>query len=133
MKPHRAVRRPSQIAHFRVDFAGVSVPLHSISRLHDLLDGEADPELRMAVTLRRAVTDDRTLYDWYRDTTLGKKTIVPVTIELLDGADGDVVNRFGLENARPVRWSGPLFDAQQSAVAMEEVEVRYDAVRWLDL
>jgi len=132
LKPGGAVERPSQIAHFRVEIGDRPVPLHAVSHLHDLLDGEADSDLRMSVVFQRAVSNDRTLYDWYRETKLGKQTLAPVTIELLDGADGAVVNRFALKNARPVRWSGPMLNALQSAVAMEEVEVRYEAVVWLE-
>lgn len=125
------LRRPTQVAHFRVRIGEREVALRAVSTLHDLIAGESDPELRMTITLERAVSADRFLYDWYRDTTLGKNTAAPVTIMLLDSADGEVVNRFGLENAQPVRWSGPCFDAEASAIAMEQVEVRYDAIRWL--
>ncbi len=125
-------KRPSQVAHFRVKIGEVEVGIHSVSELHDLAPGEADPQLRMSLTLRRAIGQDRCLFDWYRDSTLGKKTSAPVSIMLLDGADGEIVNHFGLKNAQPVRWSGPGLNAQASAVAMEEVEVRYDAVLWLE-
>jgi len=125
-------RWPSQVAHFRIKIGDHELAIHSVSTLHDLIADQADPALRMTITLRRAVGADRFLFNWYRATTLGKNTIAPLTIMLLDSADGDVVNRFGLENAQPVRWSGPFLDAEASAVAMEEVEVRYDAVHWLE-
>ncbi|MFK7887572.1 MAG: phage tail protein [Gammaproteobacteria bacterium] len=124
--------RPSQVAHFRVQIGDKELAIHSVSTLHDLIASEADPALRMTITLRRAVGADRFLFRWYRDTTLGKNTATPLTIMLLDGADGEIVNRFGLENAQPVRWSGPFLDAQADAIAMEEIEVRYDAVHWLE-
>lgn len=131
-KPSPSSTRPSEVAHFRVKVGQHELSLQSVSALHDLIASEADPELRMTITLRRAVGDDRFLFDWYRDTTVGKNTAAPVTIMILDRPDGEVVNRFGLENAQPVRWTGPYLDAQASAVAMEEVEVRYDAVHWLE-
>jgi phage tail-like protein len=120
------------VAHFRVRIGERDVPIQSMTALHDLIASEADPDLRMTITLRRAVGGDRFLFNWYRDTALGKNTAAPVTIMLLNRPDGEVVNRFGLENAQPVRWTGPALDAQASAVAMEEVEVRYDAVHWLE-
>jgi phage tail-like protein len=118
------------IAHFRVKVGDIEIGVQSVSRLHDLIDGEADPDVRMSVTLRRAATQDKRLFAWYRDTRQGKDTARNVTIVQLDGPDGTPYNVWRLEQARPVRWSGPHFDALANEIAMEEVELRYKSISW---
>lgn len=101
-----------------------------MSPLHDLIEGEADPDARQSVTLRRATTQDRRFFDWYRDAAKRKNRERSVSIIQLDDADGKAVNIWRLEHARPVRWTGPGFDALSSEIAMEELEVSYKSIAW---
>lgn len=102
----------------------------SVSALHELVDGEADPALRQRVVLRRAVGTDRSWHEWYHAALADKACERTVTVAQLDRPDGRAVNVWRLIDARPVRWTGPYFDALGSDFAMEELEVRYASIRW---
>lgn len=74
------------------------------------------------LVLRRGMTDPE-LYNWYRDVILGKIDVKNINILLLDSAkQPNEVRRWGFEKAFPVKWSGPEFKADSSAVAIEAVE-----------
>jgi phage tail-like protein len=55
-----------------------------------------------------------------------------VTIHQLDAAGGAIVNSWRLEGAWPRRWSGPSFDARGNDVAMEEIELCFADLVWLE-
>lgn len=128
----RATRRkltpPLPKAHFRVFLGDKEVGVESVSPLHWLAGGPGDPELRQTVVLRRAAGPDRALYDWRTSAAGGGPS--QVTIVQLVEAGGEPVNIWRLEGARPVRWSGPDFDARSSGLAFEELEIRYESIAW---
>jgi len=119
-------------AHFNVLINDRRVSLQAVSALHDIIPGEADPDIRQTVTLRRAVTTDKMLYWWYRDTRLGKDTAQTVTLIQLDSPDGKPVNAWKLHAAIPVRWTGPSFHALRNELAFESLELRYESISWMD-
>ena len=81
-----------------------------------------------SIVLRRALAARATeLFDWRR-----KGDARAVTIEQLDGAGGGVVNAWRLVNARPLKWTGPAFNAATNDVAIEELELVYDELVWLE-
>jgi phage tail-like protein len=84
-----------------------------------------------AVVLRRALTQSTELYDWRRKIVAGKRDRRAVTIQQLASAGGEVVNAWRLEGAWPRKWSGPSFNAAGNDVAMEEIELCFDDVVWL--
>jgi phage tail-like protein len=112
-------------SHFRVLIAREELGFSDVSRLTSET-GAAD-----VVVLRRALTQSTELYEWRRRVAGGEDDRRDVTIEMLDGAGGAVVNSWRLVGARPQRWSGPSFDASGVAVAMEELELAYDDLVWL--
>lgn len=79
------------------------------------------------VTLRRGLTDSTELWDWVRDTIHGRIVRKQVRIILLNdqGSEGW---GWELRGALPVNWSGPDFQADQGAVAMEELELSHHGV-----
>jgi phage tail-like protein len=81
--------------------------------------------------LRRALTTSHELFDWRRRIVDGKDDRREVTIRQLSAPGGEVVNAWQLVGARPVRWSGPAFDAMAGDVAIEEVELAFDDLVWL--
>lgn len=82
----------------------------------------------LSLMLRRALAAGATeLFDWRR-----KGDARAVTIEQLDAAGGRVVNAWRLENARPLKWTGPALNAASNDVAMEELELVYDELVWLE-
>jgi phage tail-like protein len=98
------------------------------------LSSEADPESGEQfahVVLRRALTDDTTLFDWRRAIVDGKRDRRSVTIHQLDGAGGRIANSWRLVRAWPCRWSGPALNALESGIAFEEVELAFDDLVWL--
>lgn len=125
-------KRPILSAHFQVTVGDHKVSLTSVTTLHDVLKDVHDIEERRTVVFRRALSQDRFLYRWYRDTRLGKDTTAAVIVELLQSAGGEAVNRWVLEKARPIRWSGPQLDALANELAMEELQVQYESITWLD-
>jgi phage tail-like protein len=60
-------------------------------------------------------------------------TVHNITIHLLDPAGGGVFSSWRLEGAWPCRWSGPALNALGSDVAMEELEIAYDDLVWLEV
>lgn len=84
------------------------------------------------VVLRRALSSSRELYEWRRRIVDGKRDRRTVTISQLDAAGGEVVNSWRLVGAWPRRWSGPAFDAAQTGLAYEELELAFDDLVWLE-
>jgi phage tail-like protein len=54
-----------------------------------------------------------------------------VTIHQLDGPGEPIANSWRLVRAWPCRWSGPAFNALESAVAYEELELAFDDLVWV--
>jgi phage tail-like protein len=77
------------------------------------------------VVLRRALTRSSELYDWRRS-----EDRRDVTIQQLDWAGERIVNSWTLVGARPVRWSGPAFNALETGIAYEELELAFDDLIW---
>ena len=122
-------------SHFRVLIGKRELAFSEISRLSSETDPTRAPDESAhrleTVVLRRALTASTDLYDWRRAIIDGKQDVRPVTIQQLASAGGAVVNAWLLENAWPCRWSGPAFNAMGSDVAIEELELSFDALVWL--
>ena len=82
------------------------------------------------VVLRRALTRSTELYDWRRRIVDGTDDRRAVTIHQLDRPGGEIVNSWRLVRAWPCRWSGPAFNALESGVAYEELELVFDELEW---
>ena len=123
-------------SHFRVligkrelGFAEVG-PLSSGT---DLALPPAEAEHRFeTIVLRRALSQSTELYDWRRNILRGKADRREVTIHQLAAAGGEIVNSWRLEGAWPCRWTGPSFNATATDVAIEELELAYDELVWLE-
>jgi hypothetical protein len=108
-------------AHFRVLIGRREVGFAEVGPL--VSDGEPP-----GLVLRRALAAQATeLFDWQR-----KGDARTVTIEQLDTAGGTAVNAWRLVNARPLKWTGPSLNAASNDVAMEELELAYDELVWLE-
>jgi phage tail-like protein len=82
------------------------------------------------VVLRRALTRSTELYDWRRRIADGADDRRSVRIEQLETPGGPTANSWTLVDAWPCRWSGPAFDAQSSAIAVEELELAFADLVW---
>ncbi len=83
------------------------------------------------VTLKRGVTKDLTLFNWIRNVGDGVSDRRTVDIILLDEGRQEVV-RWKLENAWPVKWSGPALNAKGDEVAIESLELAYEGITMVE-
>lgn len=109
---------PLGTASFRVLIAGAE---HGFSEVGPLSSGAE----AATVVLRRALTHSAELFEWHR-----RGDPRDVTIEQLGVPGGEVLNSWTLVGARPVRWTGPTFDAVGGGLASEELELAFDDLRW---
>jgi T4-like virus tail tube protein gp19 len=123
-------------SHFRVLIGRDEIGCCEIGRLTSETDLTVPPEERRhgfeTVVLRRALTGQRELYDWRRRIVEGAKDRRSVTIHQLEAPAGRVVNSWRLVRAWPCRWSGPAFNALESGIAYEELELAFDDLVWLE-
>lgn len=92
---------------------------------------ESRPHRFETVVLRRSLTASTELYDWRRRIVEGTDDRRTVTIQQLDSL-GAIVNAWRLEGAWPCRWSGPAFNALANDIAIEELELAFDGLAWLE-
>jgi phage tail-like protein len=123
-------------SHFRVRIGRREIGFCQVGRLTsetDLTEPSAQPRHRLeTIVLRRALTRSRELYDWRRRIVEGVEDRRPVTISQLDAPAGEIVNSWRLVGAWPCRWSGPAFDAAETGLAYEELELAFDDLVWLE-
>jgi hypothetical protein len=121
-------------SHFRVLIGRRELGFAEVGRVSSATDLTLPPDQRRhrfeAVVLRRALTPSTELYEWRRAIVSGKDDRRMVTIHQLDGPGGKIVNTWRLVRAWPSRWSGPAFNALESGVAYEELELAFDDVVW---
>jgi len=134
---------------FRVEIDGVEVGLCAVSA-PKLIAGpfselDFDPQTGVqgfhgldagareawpTITLRRGVTQSSLFYEWKQSQYGGKPLVRDLIIRQLDWPGRRVVNSWSIEGCWAKRWSGPGFDALQSTVAEEELELYYQNVVW---
>lgn len=133
--PDRELEPLLGTSHFRVLIGREELGFAEVTRLASVTDLEVPPEERRnrfeTVVLRRALSRDTSLYDWRRSIVEGKRDRRQVTIHQLDGPGGRIANSWRLVRAWPCRWSGPAFDAQESGIALEELELAFDDLVWV--
>ena len=79
------------------------------------------------VTLKWGSTGEQGLWDWYREIITSpmpgsKKRAVSI---IQFDASHQEVRRWNLEGAFPVKWTGPNFNAAQSQVSIDTLELAY--------
>jgi T4-like virus tail tube protein gp19 len=121
-------------SHFRVLIGRRELGFSEVGPVTSATDLALPPDQRghrfETVLLRRALTASTELYEWRRAIVDGKDDRRTVTIHQLDGPGGKIVNSWRLVRAWPSRWSGPAFNALESGVALEELELSFDDVVW---
>jgi phage tail-like protein len=80
------------------------------------------------LVLKHGLTDYVGLWDWVWATAQGVVQRDRIDVYLQD-APGNRVWGWSFVEAYPVKWTGPEFDAAQSAVALEAVEFAHNGVR----
>src|SRR5215213_7647100 len=117
-------------SHFRVLIGRDELGFAEVSPLSSAVDPESG-ERFAHVVLRRALSRDRTLFDWRRAVVEGKRDRRTVTIQQLESAGGRIANAWRLVRAWPCRWSGPALNALESGIAFEEIELAFDDLVWV--
>lgn len=79
------------------------------------------------ITLKRGLTADLALWNWMNSGLKGNVQRAAIVITLLDQADNPRI-RWNLTNAWPCRWTGPVLVAGSSEVAIETLEIAYEAL-----
>jgi phage tail-like protein len=77
--------------------------------------------------LKRGITTDLSLYQWFRAVSLGELQRRNALIVLLDASREDV-RRWLLRDAWPVRYQGPTLQASANEVAIETLELACEDV-----
>ena len=81
------------------------------------------------ITLKRGITTNRDLWNWFRDITNGVVDRRNLAVVLLDSQRQPVV-RWNLTNAWPAKWEGPLLKGKGSDVAIETLELAHEGLDW---
>ncbi len=129
---HQQSGFPALVSHFHVHIGQHVLSLAYVSEICDAIEQKNTQAPPLTVVLRRAITQDKFLFNWFRDTRLGKDTSANVTLIQLSAPRGDEINRWLLIDARPLRWIGPLFDALGNELSMESLEISYKRIEWAD-
>ncbi len=79
------------------------------------------------ITLKRGITQDGSLWNWFKSGLTGNVTRADLTITLLDQAEYPVI-LWKVHNAWPCRWVGPLLAAKCSDVAIETLEICHEGL-----
>lgn len=84
------------------------------------------------LTLRRGMTDSSELWQWVSESLYGTADRRNGRIVLLDST-GQEVKGWEFLSGYPVRWEGPELSAEDSAVAIESLEIAHEGFRRLDI
>lgn len=79
------------------------------------------------LTLKRGMTKSNELYKWFADVASGKVDRKNVSLVIYD-VKGEPLATWNFNNAYPVKWSGPQFQAAGNAAAIETLELAHDAM-----
>jgi phage tail-like protein len=77
------------------------------------------------ITLKRGITQDRSLWDWRKSVIDGATRRLNGAIVLLDEGRQEVA-RWTFRNAWPCKWEGPALNAKSSEVAIETLELAHE-------
>lgn len=80
-----------------------------------------------AITLRRGVGLNNDLWEWHNGFVLGRGKRRDGLIILQD-EDHKAVRSWRIRRALPIKYSGPSLNANQSAVAIEELQIAHEGL-----
>ena len=80
------------------------------------------------LTLKRGMTCSNDFLNWQMQIASGDIKRRNVSVAVF-AASGEELVRWNFDNAYPVKWSGPAFDASGSAVAVETLELAHDGMK----
>lgn len=77
------------------------------------------------ITLKRGITDSKTLWEWRQTVISGKTVRKNLSIILFNEAQEEKL-RWNLREAWPSKWTGPSFNATSNEVAIETLEIVHE-------
>jgi phage tail-like protein len=77
--------------------------------------------------LKKGLTDSTELWSWYTDVLRGKIERKQVDVVLMNNA-GEESRRWKVQNAYPVKWTGPDLKGAASEVAVETFELAHEGL-----
>lgn len=80
------------------------------------------------ITLKWGITDSDELWRWRQTVVDGRAERKNGSIILLDEAGNEKV-RWNFLNAWPAKWTGPTFNATETAVAVETLELAHEELK----
>jgi phage tail-like protein len=80
------------------------------------------------LTLKRGITASNEFFKWSANVARGRIAKKHVSVVMYD-PDGSVAMRWDFENAYPIKWSGPQFKADDTAIAVESVELAHEGMK----
>jgi phage tail-like protein len=83
------------------------------------------------ITLKRGITDNDELWNWYQDVVNGdieRKNGAIVLMDLTDKIEGSDIKYWAFEGAYPVKWTGPDLKADSNVVAFETIELVHHGI-----
>ena len=79
------------------------------------------------ISLKRGVTDDAELYQWWKSVMDGNVQRRNLSILLLDDTGVEKL-RWNVVQAWPTKWTGPTFNATAHEVAIEGLDIVHEGV-----
>jgi len=74
------------------------------------------------IVLKKGITDNTELYDWYVKTSEGTIEGRNMGITLFDHKENEV-KRWNFKNAYPVKWSSSDLNSQATSIFIESIEI----------
>lgn len=77
--------------------------------------------------LKRGITKANEFFKWYAEIARGTITRRHISVIMCDTTGKELI-RWNFTNAYPVKWVGPQFSADGSAIAIETIELAHDGM-----
>jgi phage tail-like protein len=79
------------------------------------------------LVLKRGITDEDELMKWFAKSHLGAERY-DISVVMVD-TQSKALRTWSFEKAFPVKWTGPSFNAGQSQVAVETLEIVHEGLK----
>jgi phage tail-like protein len=77
------------------------------------------------ITLKHGFSTSAKLWNWYKNTVDGKIKRENISIIVYSRKNNDVIRRWNIEDAYPVKWIGPQLNIKSNEPAIETIELAY--------
>jgi phage tail-like protein len=80
------------------------------------------------LSLKRGIVRKNDFYTWFKQIADGQFVSKNVSV-IMYNVDGSPVMTWNFTNAYPVKWIGPHFQASESAVVVETLELAHEGIK----